>query len=258
MPQYLKVYHLSPHANIQRFTGSYSPKIGARGLFVSESWISVLKDWVETLLSKRFGRRKPSTLKKRRRRLQRRQDILEDANYSKDSEEYQYLDKKISSYWKGDDLGSYKSITIYQLLIPRRIFEACEQQMEELTAQAFSRQGMAAFGGWAWGIETFIFEEFLDSIQIAGRKTYSADQALALGEQNRLIRDVQRNNIYQKMKDYQKKIEKLIERFGKAPLLDRALRYAKNIDNVNIDIKNVSRHYKVIEDLIAPYLLQED
>lgn len=256
MPQYTKVYHLSPHANIQYFRGHYSSKIGARGLFVSQSWESILNDWMDTLLGKRFGGRKPSTTLKRRKRWQRELDIYEESSdYDEKSPKYQALDRKIKRAWRGSDRGTYQSITIYHLLIPQEIFQICQQKMEELTEVAFSKLGAGALGSWSWGIEVFIFEEYLDQIQIIGRETLPMRKALALGRKNRQIQAVHRDNIYRKMEQYRKEIFRLIEKFGKAPLLDRALRYTHNFTSV--DLKNTSRHYQVIEDLIAPYQRQE-
>lgn len=255
MPQYTKVYHLSPHANIQRFTGHYSSKIGARGLFVSESWQSVLQDWVATLLAKKFGGRKPSTLIKRRRRLQRQQDLEEQrSDYDEKSPESQLLDQKIIRSWRGSDLGSYKSITIYQLLIPQEVFELCKQEMNNLVEAAFARSGAGAIGAFGWGIETFIFEEFLDQIQIIRRKTYTARHAVNLFGKNWNFRRTHESNIINKMEQYQREIEQLIQIFGRAPLLDRAWRYVTK--RRHTDPENASRHYQVIEDLIGPYRRQ--
>ena len=246
MPRYQKVYHLSPHAYLQHFTGKYSSKMRAKGIFVSQSWLSILNDWMGTLLSKRFGGRKPTTLLKRQRRLEKRLD-----SYQEDSPEYELTREKIRRYYPGRDLGAYRNITLYTLLIPQEIFEICQQRIEDLTEIAFTYGGTAALGAWGWGIETFILDEYLDQIQIVGRRTMTAQQALDLVRKSQSWRQEHRANILWKMQNYRKEVERLIEKFGKAPLLDRALRYASKLEQ--IDIKNASRHYQVIEDFLAPY-----
>lgn len=230
----VKVYHLSPHANIQYLRGAHSPKQGAKGIYVSKSWASVVKDWAHTLLSKRFGGRGPSTLRKR---LRRKGDTLERRG-------------KLNA----NDLGSYQSLTVYKLSIPQDVFQECQRRMDRLVEQAFAAQGVGAIGAWGWGVETFILEEYLDQIRIVGRKTLSRRTLLQLYEQYHNTHQVQRYNIYRKMLGYQKEIDGLIQRFGPAPLLDRARRYAANLQD--IDIRNTSRHYRLLDSLLAPYRKQ--
>lgn len=248
MPQYVKVYHLSPNANIRRLRGFHSSKLKARGIFVSESWVSILNDWIGTLFSKRFGGgRKQSTMEKRRRKIRR----LDDQNHDPELEK-QYS-KKLSRY-NNHQNGVYQSLTIYQLSVPKHIFDICKQRHHELAQEAFASQGAGAIGAYGWGVETFLYEEYLSHVKIVGRQTYSKEEAYALEENHRLTRRAHRGNIYRKMETYRKEIEALIEVFGKAPLLDRALRYVSNIQWT--DIEDASRHYKVVEDLIAPYRRQ--
>lgn len=247
MPQYIKAYHLSPHANIQRFRGFYSAKHGARGIFVSDSWVSVLNDWLGTLMDKRFGGRKISTVEKRRRRLRR----LEERNKDRDLEKV--YDKKIRRY-VNQRPGIYQNITIYELLIPMDVFKICTQRTDALAEEAFSTLGAGAIGAWGWGVETFILEEYLPQIKIIGRKTYTKEQAWQLEERYRDRQRVHRQNIYLKMQEYQREINYLISIFGRAPLLDRAYRYANNIEW--IDVHRATRHYKVLDELLRPYRRQ--
>jgi hypothetical protein len=257
MSHYIKVYHISPHANIQQFKGNYSPKMKARGIFVSESWQSILSDWVGTLSSKRFGKRKPSTLEKRKRRLQKFRDTFKEED--ENSEEYQLLSEQISRYWRADNLGQYRNLTFYTLLIPKTIFEICKQRIIDLSETAISKSGMGAYGAWMWGVETFILEEYLDQIKIIGRKTYPIRQALELSNKNRNVHQTHYSNIYQKMMKYEKEIKDLIQKFGNAPLLNRALQYVLyDKRGESTDVINATRHYKIIEDLIAPYKQQKN
>lgn len=242
--QYIKAYHLSPHSNIRHFSGCYSPKMHDYGLFICPSWSSILNDWMGTIITKRFGRRKPSTLKKRQRRLDKKLDTLEE-----NSQEYEaFLNLKYRCH---QDVGSYRNITIYSLKLPINIYLLCKQKHEDLCSNAFKLQGVKALGAWAWGEEVFIASEYLDQIQIIKRKTVTYRQAIKLSTINRLNQITQEENIRQKMKIYQEEIEQLIRYFGRAPLLDRAQRYAINLNN--IVIKDNTRHYRVIESFLKPY-----
>lgn len=247
--QYIKVYHISPHANIQHFIGQYSPKMKAKGIFVSESWISVLKDWIGTLSSKRFGGKRITTLKKRRERLER---ILDKLDW-KDTEYTIPLQEKFHKYHQ--DFGSWKNLSIYTLLVPKNIFDECEHRMNILTEEAFKRQGYGALGAWSWGDETFILDEYLNEIKITGRQTVPVWKMFKLEKRHHNITWTQEKNIYAKLDLYKREINELIAKFGKAPLLDRAYRYA-NKPEINVRLVDNTRHFKILDAFLAPYRKQ--
>lgn len=249
--KFVKVYHLSPHANIQRFKGRYSSKMGSKGLFVSESWESIVKDWSTTILSKRFGGRKPSTAQKRLRKLRNYLDTIDEK-----SEEYKIKDKTLIRYYRRADLGGYKSITIYTLLVPEDIFIFCENRINALANDAFEKSGAGAIGAWGWGIETFILDKFLNKIRIIGRKTYTNRQIRKLYNAFYYRQREQESNVYSKMEKYRKEVGHLTKHFGNAPLLDRARRYIDSIRNTCVRTSRSNRHYKIIRELIDPYRKQ--
>jgi len=249
-PEQVKVFHLSPHANIQKFRGHYSPKMKAKGIFVSQSWKSLLHDWAGTLSNKRFGGRGLRTIIKRQKRLERELD-----RHSEDSEEYQEIDARLRRSYRGSDLGNWKNLTIYQLLVPKEVFQVCQERMDQLAQAAFNRAGMGAIGAWGWGVETFIFEEFLDQVTIDGRETISVKDLIKMHHRRSNLVWQQEKNIHQKLEEYRTEINQLIEKFGRAPLLDRAFRYANNPE-IWPKVENNQRHFRLLDQLLEPYRRQ--
>ncbi len=131
------VYHISDNANL-RFpltSGVYSKKFEQNGLFVAP--LSAIKNsWADWAAGKSRFASSHGDKEAGKRESQR-----------------------------------YKNLTLYKLELPKWVFDKAEAEHKAKAEQSMKANPDSAFGAWAWDIETFIPEELLKHVKLAGKQT---------------------------------------------------------------------------------------
>ena len=130
------VYHISDNANLSfpLTSGVYSQKFGKNGLFVAPLR-AIRNSWASWSAKK--GRSTAGSTKEK----ERREEQL------------------------------FNNLTLYKLKLPKWVFDKAEAEHKSKAEQGMKDNPDSALGAWGWDAETFIPEEMLDHIKLAGKQT---------------------------------------------------------------------------------------
>lgn len=131
------VYHISDNANLSfpLTSGVYSQKFGKHGLFVAPLR-AIRNSWASWSANKGRSTADHSTKEKERREEQ-----------------------------------LFNNLTLYKLELPKWAFDKAEAEHKAKAEQGMKDNPDSALGAWGWDAETFIPEEMLDHIKLAGKQT---------------------------------------------------------------------------------------
>ena len=138
------VYHISDNANLSfpLASGVYSQKFGKSGLFVAPLR-AIRNSWSSWSANK--GRYTSSQNKKEQ---EKREDQL------------------------------FNNLTLYKLELPKWVFDKAEAEHKAKAEQGMKENPDTALGAWGWDAETFIPEEMLQHIKLAGKQTKDVGEFL--------------------------------------------------------------------------------
>lgn len=127
----MNFYHASPE-NFSRFTPKYSKTFKCKGVFVSPTFKSTIKDWAFYVLNKK-------------------------------NKKADFINYKISNY--------YSYIWMYTIELPRNIIQECREFYQEVFDSEDWHEGYL-FSFWYWGDQLFIPEWLVNEIKIIKKKKY--------------------------------------------------------------------------------------
>lgn len=128
----MKFYHASPE-NFSRFTPKYNKTFKCKGVFVSPTFKSVIKDWAFWVLNKKNIK----------------------ANYASYNKE-----------------NYYSYIWIYTIELPKNIIQDCKEFYDEVFhSEDWSEGKLYSF--WYWGEQLFIPDYLVDEIKIIKKRRYN-------------------------------------------------------------------------------------
>ena len=168
------VYHISDK-NLSHLS-PISSLHGKSGLYVSESYRSIIEDWSGYVISKKNKNQSLLTIRKK---------IIDELNLIEDKinkikknnlEVPKELEDKINSlsekrdkidsqYKNSSDTPCYRTLYIHTIKIPQEIFNKSEQEFYNLY-KIESAEGTANFEFWGWGNQVFISSEHLKYCKI--------------------------------------------------------------------------------------------
>lgn len=149
---------------------------GKSGLYVSESYRSIIEDWSGYVLGKK---NKNHPLLVRRKEIINKMNSVEDKieklkknNLEVPEELTKELDVLFDKrdiidrqYNNSVDTPSYKTLYIHTIKIPLDILNQAEREFTNIMHEELNK-GIADFGFWGWGIQTFIPAELLKFCKI--------------------------------------------------------------------------------------------
>ena len=71
----------------------------------------------------------------------------------------------------GGGRETYENMTLYKLGMPKWVFDEAEAKHDARANQASAENPDTALGAWGWDIETFIPEDLLKHVRVAGKQT---------------------------------------------------------------------------------------
>lgn len=71
---------------------------------------------------------------------------------------------------------TYENLTLYKLALPKWVLDQANKEHHATAQKSIEANPETAIGAWGWDIETFIPEELLQNLSIAGSKTGKAEE----------------------------------------------------------------------------------
>jgi len=137
----VRLYHVSPEANIQKFRPVGSPKFGQSGLFVTWNKKSIYRSWAAWVAAKKS------------------------------------LNLRGNPQWV-EPAGTYRTLTLYTLLLPQYMVTEAMELFGRMHQEALIKYPDTALAAFGWDVELFLPAHMLSSLEIVGRETLRA-QAMA-------------------------------------------------------------------------------
>lgn len=79
---------------------------------------------------------------------------------------------------------TYENMTLYKLGMPKWVFDDARREHAARATQAIAENPDTALGAWGWDIETFIPEDLLIYVRVAGKQTRKTKEFLGNPVQN--------------------------------------------------------------------------